>query len=191
MSCQPGFAPSQTEVGREIFSPAPCSDPQLSLQVSYPGPVCEPCEEAGVAYPGNNLHLTPHYDVATLQHCRALCREENNCRYFTFDSEANWCYLKSDKNPRAVSEEAGRAGNRKYISGSGSLLCQSQLENEISQEEAPVQPVQPVPARSSPVLSVYDEQGDRTVLAALPATFGASIERDTQVTRPGQLTLIS
>ena len=134
-----------------------------------------------MAYPGNNLHLTPHYDVATLQHCRALCREENNCRYFTFDTQANWCYLKSDKNPRTVSEEAGQAGNTKYISGSSSLLCQSQVENEISQEEDPVQPVQPVPARSSPVLSVYDEQGDRTVLAALPATFGASVERETQV----------
>ena len=129
-----------------------------------------------MAYPGNNLHLAPHYDVASVRDCRRLCRQENNCRYFTFDTQANWCYLKSDKNPRAVSEQAG---TMKYISGSASLLCQSQLENEISQEEEPVQPVQPV--RSSPILSVYDQQGDRTVLAALPATFGASIERDAQV----------
>ena len=114
--------------------------------------------------------------MASVRDCRRLCRQENDCRYFTFDTQANWCYLKSDKNPRAVSEQAG---TMKYISGSASLLCQSQLENEISQEEEPVQPVQPV--RSSPILSVYDQQGDRTVLAALPATFGASIERDAQV----------
>ena len=134
-----------------------------------------------MAYPGNNLHLTPHYDVASVQHCRALCREEKKCRYFTFDTENNWCYLKSEKNSRAVSEEAGQSGSRKYISGSGSPHCQSHLENEISEQEVPVQPVQPAPARSSPILSVYDEQGDRTVLAALPATFGATIDRESQV----------
>ena len=151
------------------------------LQVTYPGSVCEPCEEAGVAYHGNNLHPAPHYDVGSVQHCRALCREEDNCRYFTFDTEAKWCYLKSHKNARADSEAAGQAGNTKYISGSDSRLCQSQLENEISDEELSVHPVQSAPVRSSPILSVYDQQGDRTVLAALPATFGASIDRETEV----------
>ena len=157
MICQPGFAPSQSEAS---------------------GEACEPCEEAGLAYPGNNLHPAPHYDVASVQHCRRLCREEERCRYFTFDTEANWCYLKSGKNPRA---DRSQAGSSKYISGSSSRHCQSQLENEIfSQEELPVQPA--VPAReSSPILSVYDEQGDRTVLAALPATFGASIDSETEV----------
>ena len=127
-----------------------------------------------MAYPGNNLHLTPHYDVASVQHCRALCREEKDCRYFTFDTENKWCYLKSEKNPRAVSEDAGQSGAGKYISGSGSPRCQSHLENEISEQEVPVQP-------AKPILSVYDEQGDRTVLAALPATFGATIDRESQV----------
>ena len=157
MICQPGFAPSQSEAS---------------------GEACEPCEEAGLAYPGNNLHPAPHYDVASVQHCKRLCREEERCRYFTFDTEANWCYLKSGKNPRA---DRSQAGSSKYISGSSSRHCQSQLENEIfSQEELPVQPA--VPAReSSPILSVYDEQGDRTVLAALPATFGASIDSETEV----------
>ena len=118
-----------------------------------------------------------------MRDCRRLCRQENNCRYFTFDTQANWCYLKSDKNPRG---DRSQAGSSKYISGSVSRHCQSELENEIfSQEELPVQPVQPAaPAReSSPILSVYDEQGDRTVLAALPATFGASIDSETEVRR--------
>ena len=38
---------------------------------------------------------------------------------------------------------------------------------------------------SSPILSVYDEQGDRTVLAALPATFGARIHPETEVRLAG------
>ena len=133
-----------------------------------------------MAYPGNNIFLTPSYDVATVGHCRSLCRQEERCRYFTLDTETNWCYLKSEKNPRALSDEAGKT---KYISGSGSPQCQTEEDNEISDSpSAPPPPPPPPPSgRWSPVLSVYDQQGDRTVLAALPATFGKSVDNKTEV----------
>ena len=133
-----------------------------------------------MAYPGNNIFLTPSYDVATLQQCRALCRDEEKCKYFTFDTEANWCYLKSDKNPRALSDQTGKT---KYISGSNSLKCQTEQDNEIIDLPASPPPPPPPPTRSSPVLSVYDKDGARAVLRALPATFGKLLDNQTEVSQ--------
>ena len=85
--------------------------------------------------------------------------------------------MKTAKNPRALSDQTGKT---KYISGSGSPECQTDEDNEIIDSPAPPPP----PVRSTPVLSVYDQDGARAVLNALPATFGRLIDNKTQV---GQL----
>jgi len=174
--CQPGYAPSQ-------------------LQISYPAPPCEPCVEDGVLYPGNNINLTPDYGVKDFQQCRSICREEIRCHYFTFDKENSWCYLKTSKTSRGVKEGGGTP---RYISGSENILCQSDDENEVEVDEKVLD--QEISDDSNvnnkeenrskgeesgdlltPILSVYHENGYRTVLTAIPATFGLTIKNDTEV----------
>lgn len=174
--CQPGYAPSQ-------------------LEISYPAPPCEPCIEDGVLYPGNNINLVPDYGVKDFQQCRSMCREEIRCHYFTFDKENSWCYLKTSKRPRGVKE--GR-GKQRYVSGSENSLCQSDDENEVEvdkkvldqeisddnggnyKEENGSKGEESVDLLT-PILSVYHENGYRTVLTAIPATFGLTIKNDTEV----------
>jgi len=164
--CQPGHAPSQ-------------------LQISYPTSPCEPCLEEGVLYPGNNVFLAPSYGVDSVEQCRNLCREETRCHYFTFDTQNNWCYMKTDRN------QLFKQGNR-YISGSGSILCESDDENEIEDDKEQseniteynsdtVEEDRSSPPLSTPILSVYHQNGYRTVLTAIPASFGLSIQNDTEL----------
>jgi len=173
--CQPGYAPSQ-------------------LEISYPAPPCEPCIEHGVAWPGNNVNVAPNYGVKNVEKCRHLCREEIRCHYFTFDKNNLWCYLKSNKISRGVKQ----GGHSRYISGSENILCESDDENEIEVDTKVLDTsttedtseTAKEESRSTakgdtelltPILSVYHENGYRTVLTAIPSTFGLEIKNDTEI----------
>ena len=86
----------------------------------------------------------------------------------------------------------------RYISGSENILCQSDDENEVEVDEKVLD--QEISDDNSvnnkeesrskgeesadlltPILSVYHENGYRTVLTAIPATFGLTIKNDTEV----------
>jgi len=175
VSCQPGYAPS-------------------ILQISYPSSPCEPCLETGVAYPGNNIHALPEYSVESVQDCQVLCSNEETCFYWTFDSNNKWCYLKSDKN------RSGTLKNNRYTSGLDSVLClQLEETNEIDDEHENDEGNDGIETTESvesdrtarvtsfssssrtPILSVYHDSGYRTVLTALPATFGMKIDNKTEI----------
>lgn len=158
VTCQQGFAPSHTKV-------------------SYPSSPCEPCEEAGTAYPGNNLNAAPNYGVETVSECRQQCRLEIQCRYWTWDKENLWCYLKTDKGQRDIKDE-------RYVSGSDNKLCDSEEdeENEIKDKESEREERKGFSVGHTPIVSVYHKTGYRTVLTALPATFGLQIQNETEVT---------
>jgi len=177
VTCQHGFAPS-------------------ILQISYPSSPCEPCLETGVAYPGNNINALPEYSVDSVQDCQVLCSKEENCYYWTFDGNNKWCYLKSDKNRSRTLK------NNRYTSGLDSILClQLDETNEIidteheSDDEVDdgIETTESVESDRSarvssfssssrtPILSVYHESGYRTVLTALPATFGMKIDNETEI----------
>jgi len=166
VTCQQGFAPSYTKV-------------------SYPDSPCEPCEEAGAAYPGNNLAALPSYGVDTVTECRQQCREEEQCYYWTWDKDNLWCYLKSDKGQRAIRD-------KRYVSGSDNKLCDEEeevKENEIQDEEESEREEKKEFSsarwssdRHTPIVSVYHKTGYRTVLTALPASFGLQIQNETEVT---------
>jgi len=171
ISCQPGFVPSKQEI-------------------SYPFTPCEPCKESGQSYPGYNINLTPNYGVATWQLCREQCREEARCNYFTYDTSNLWCYLKTTKS-------SVRHSHPRYISGSNSILCEDDNDNEIEvdaklEEETQDEERQKKPSKTSsspttkelatPILSVYHASGYRTVLSAIPSTFGLKIHNDTEIT---------
>lgn len=173
--CQPGYAPSQQEI-------------------SYPAPPCESCIEHGVAYPGNNVNLAPDYGVKNVEQCRNLCREEIRCHYFTFDKVNSWCFLKSKKNSRGNQE----GSSSRYISGSENILCQSDVENEIEVDTKVSEPETTEESSETteeenrsrqessselltPILSVYHTNGYRTVLTAIPSTFGLTIQNDTEI----------
>lgn len=150
--------------------------------------------EEGVLYPGSNVNLVPNYGVKDVRQCRNLCREDTRCHYFTFDKENLWCYLKSDK--RGVREGGGKSS--RYISGSENTLCQSDDENEVEVDDKLMEPeitetnsdknnvddiskVAEKDESMTPILSVYHENGYRTVLTAIPSTFGMEIKNDTEV----------
>jgi len=165
VQCQQGFVPSNSK---------------LSL--------CDPCIDTGVAYPGNNINRIPSYDVSSVAQCQGLCRDQDRCQYFTYDSENKWCYLKTNKNTNKFQDV-------RYTSGSSNVLCQSEEENEVDSNDVKNQDngeIERRDARSSfmsgsgtPILSVYHKTGARTVLTALPATFGMQIKNETEIT--GQL----
>jgi len=174
------LAPSSPLVTSTQRSAVTCQQGLAPSKVSYPDSPCEPCEEAGVAYPGNNLHAVPNYGVETVSECRQQCREEVQCRYWTWDKENFWCYLKSDKGQRAIRDE-------RYVSGSDNELCDEEevKENEIKDEENEREEKKGFGARLSshtPIVSVYHKTGYRTVLTALPASFGLQIQNETEVT---------
>ena len=97
----------------------------------------------------------------------------------------------------------------RYVSGSENILCQSDDENEIevdtklnevdntedagvtsvtgvtsdtnTNEEENLSTLESSSELSTPILSVYHENGYRTVLTAIPASFGLTIDNDTEV----------
>ena len=150
--------------------------------MSYPDSPCEPCEEAGAAYPGNNLAALPSYGVDTVTECRQQCREEEQCYYWTWDQENLWCYLKSDKGQRAIRD-------KRYVSGSDNKLCDEEevKENQIQDEEESEREEKKEFSNArwstghTPIVSVYHKTGYRTVLTALPASFGLQIQNETEV----------
>jgi len=156
--CQEGFAPSHTKL-------------------SYPDSPCEPCEEAGIAYPGNNLNAVPSYGVQSVAQCRQQCRDQFKCLYWTWDKENLWCYLKTDKGEKVIREE-------RYVSGSDNRLCDEMEleENEINDESSDREERKGFSASHTPIVSVYHKTGYRTVLSALPASFGLQIQNETEVT---------
>lgn len=200
--CQPGFAPSQ-------------------LEVSYPNTPCEPCIELSTAYFGNNLRSIPEYPIEDFQSCRSLCQKEPRCLYFTYDKKNEWCYLKHSKKTTESNKKDSR-----FISGSQSLLCENEEENEVDTDtdvkidttedqqtytdttressEKPDFPEKPrnkpresessskkPPKRNSsrtPIVSIYHDDGSRTVLTAIPASFGMIISNTTKVS--GRLYLL-
>jgi len=223
VACRPGFAQS-----KEVTYTAD------NLSGS---PICEPCVEASTAYYGNNLRLAPDYGVESFQGCRALCRKEKRCAYFTHDSENSWCYLKTAK----TAPRSKKGSDKRYTSGPSSDECESDSENEIDDnleeslkdesdpEEVILSDPEEVklpsetertatdtkvdpPAKNYnasetkselgettqnetkitksrvPILSVFHEDGSRTVLTALPATFGMPIINETKVS--GRLILL-
>ena len=107
-----------------------------------------------------------------------------SCKYFTYDSENKWCYLKTQRNSNQFQDV-------RYTSGSSNVLCQSEEENEVDSNDVENQDnaeLERRDARSSfisgsgtPILSVYHKTGARTVLTALPATFGMQIKNETEV----------
>jgi len=113
VACRPGYAPS-----KEVTYTAD------NLSGS---PICEPCLEESTAYYGNNLRLAPDYGVQSFQGCRALCRKEKRCAYFTHDSENSWCYLKTAK----TAPRSKKGTEKRYTSGPSSDECESDSENEI------------------------------------------------------------
>ena len=143
-----------------------------------------------MAYPGNNVHLTPSYNIQDHARCRDLCAEDTQCHYWTFDSDNQWCYLKSEKGSKILKDN-------RYTSGIDNPLCQSVEDNEIvnvvteshitksvttsasveSDDRSETLAVRPV----TPILSIYHDTGYRTVLTALPATFGLTIDNQTEV----------
>ena len=147
--------------------------------MSYPDSPCEPCEEVGAAYPGNNLGALPNYGVDTVTECRQQCREEAQCHYWTWDKENLWCYLKTDKGHRAIRD-------KRYVSGSDNKLCDEE-ENEIKDEESEREEKKEFSSARwssdghTPIVSVYHKTGYRTVLTALPASFGLQIQNETEV----------
>lgn len=196
--CQQGFAPSQ-------------------LEVSYPTTPCEPCLEHNQAYFGNNIRAVPNYGVADYQACRSLCRKESKCFYFTYDKKNEWCYLKFTK------KVTDRDATPRFISGSQSLLCQKDEDNEINDEKETHrtevgQAITEVSSDTStdqlleesrnneeatksderksdkkevsgtPIISIYHDNGSRTVLTAIPASFGMVIKNTTKLT--GRLYLL-
>jgi len=227
VACRPGYAPS-----KEVTYTAD------NLSGS---PICEPCLEASTAYYGNNLRLAPDYGVPSFQGCRALCRKEERCAYFTHDSENSWCYLKTAK----TAPRSKKGTEKRYTSGPSSDECESDSENEIEDNlkervslkegESPEEVIlkgegvkkeeealkerertaketkvdssaknatasetkieieketktEETKKSRVPILSVFHEDGSRTVLNALPATFGMPIRNVTKVS--GQLVLL-
>merc|ERR1712083_385306 len=73
------------------------------------------------------LRLAPDYGVESFQRCRALCRKEKRCAYFTHDSENSWCYLKTAK----TAPRSKKGSDKRYTSGPSSDECESDSENEI------------------------------------------------------------
>ena len=75
--------------------------------------------------------------------------------------------------------------DQRYTSGSDNVLCQPEEDNEIEDdEERSARASFPSAASSSsnvPIVSVLHDTGYRTVLTALPATFGLRIQNDTEV----------
>ena len=145
--------------------------------MSYPDSPCEPCEESGTAYPGNNLSAAPSYGVETVAACRELCRGETQCQYWTWDKENLWCYLKTDKGQRTIKDE-------RYVSGSDNKLCdeeENEEENEIKDVENEREERKGFRLGHTPIVSVYHKTGYRTVLTALPASFGLQILNETEV----------
>ena len=150
--------------------------------MSYPDSPCEPCEELGAAYPGNNLNTLPEYGVETAAVCGLLCRKEEQCRYWTWDRENLWCYLKTDKGRKALK-------NERYVTGSDNKLCDgvagvAVAENEIKDEKESEKGEERKgfsAGSHTPIVSVYHRTGYRTVLTALPASFGLQIQNETEV----------
>ena len=145
--------------------------------MSYPDSPCETCEESGTAYPGNNLSAAPSYGVETVAACREQCRGETQCRYWTWDKENLWCYLKTDKGQRTIKDE-------RYVSGSDNKLCEkeeNEEENEIKDVETEREERKGFRVGHTPIVSVYHKTGYRTVLTALPASFGLQILNETEV----------
>ena len=79
--------------------------------------------------------------------------------------------------------------DQRYTSGSDNVLCQPEEDNEIEDdEERSARASFPSAASSSsnvPIVSVLHDTGYRTVLTALPATFGLTIQNDTEVFKSG------
>ena len=55
------------------------------------------------------------------------------CEYYTYDSEIDWCYLKTAKTASTNKD----IGDKKYTSGPKSEDCQSDEENEIQDDKEP------------------------------------------------------
>ena len=125
------------------------------------------------------------------------------CNYFTFDTSNLWRYLKTTKSSVRHSHPRLRFPPLslfnlflRYISGSDSILCEDDNDNEIEvdaklEEETRDEERQKKPSKTSssqstkelatPILSVYHASGYRTVLSAIPSTFGLKIRNDTEV----------
>ena len=73
--------------------------------------------------------------------------------------------------------------DQRYTSGSDNVLCQPEEDNEIEDDEERSARASFPSASSSnvPIVSVLHDTGYRTVLTALPATFGLRIQNDTEV----------
>ena len=131
-----------------------------------------------MAYPGNNIHLTPHYGVDTVLRCRDLCQAEPRCHYWTWDRTNRWCYLKHAKST------ANTIMDTRYTSGINNPLCQAEEENEVKQDDDDArQPreVLDVDQHQGPLLVIHDNDGNSTILPAVPATFGQPIQKSTEV----------
>ena len=75
-----------------------------------------------------------------------------------------------------------RIHDQRYTSGSDNVLCQPQEDNEIEDdEERSARASFPSSSANVPIVSVHHDTGYRTVLTALPATFGLRIQNDTEV----------
>ena len=77
-----------------------------------------------------------------------------------------------------------RIHDQRYTSGSDNVLCQPEEDNEIEDDEEERSARASFPSSSSanvPIVSVHHDTGYRTVLTALPATFGLRIQNDTEV----------
>ena len=133
-----------------------------------------------MAYPGNNIHLTPHYGVDTVLKCRDLCQAESRCHYWTWDRTNNWCYLKHAKST------ANTIVDTRYTSGINNPLCQAEEENEVKQDDEDDDVRQPrkvldVGQHQGPLLVILGSDGNRTILPAIPATFGQAIQKSSEV----------
>ena len=69
------------------------------------------------------------------------------------------------------------------MSGSDNRLCDEMEleENEINDESSDREERKGFSASHTPIVSVYHKTGYRTVLSALPASFGLQIQNETEV----------
>ena len=76
-----------------------------------------------------------------------------------------------------------RIHDQRYTSGSDNVLCQPEEDNEIEDDDVERSARASFPSSSAnvPIVSVHHDTGYRTVLTALPATFGLRIQNDTEV----------
>ncbi|CEM23853.1 unnamed protein product [Vitrella brassicaformis CCMP3155] len=82
--------------------------------VSGPGQCSEACWKGNFDYPGNDLQPKP-LEVSSAEMCHLACHRTAMCKFYSFQTKTNECYLKS-----------WMPGERKWSPGatiSGDLLC--------------------------------------------------------------------